>query len=188
MAPEEISPEVEQVTDMFVETFNLLRDMERRYPQGRKALDKARTALTVFGDMVVKDVDKRAERKEMEREKEQRRVAAEERQRVARKFVDMHDALREDEVDASQAEQVPPPNAVKTVISTESMPSEPTVSAPRTMQQDDRGVSCLRLQPRSRFPKARWPVRNDLGQLYQIGTFRSSGNPSRTLWSGGYSS
>jgi hypothetical protein len=137
MAPEEISPEVEQVTDMFVETFNLLRDMERRYPQGRQALDKARTALTVFGDMVVKDVDKRAERKEMERKKEQRRVAAEERQRVARQFVDLHDALREDEDDASQAEQVPPPNAVKTVISTESMPSEPTVSAPRTMQQDD---------------------------------------------------
>jgi hypothetical protein len=137
MAPEEISPEVEQVTDMFVETFNLLRDMQRMYPQGRQALDKARTALTVFGDMVVKDVDKRAERKEMEKEKEQRRVATEERQRVARQFVDLHDALREDEDGASHAEQVPPPYGVETVVFTESMPPEPTVSAPRTIQQDD---------------------------------------------------
>lgn len=62
--PEEISKELQELPDLFVQMFMLLDEVKKRYPQGRTAVAGMENMIADLGEKVVRDTEERKKRKE----------------------------------------------------------------------------------------------------------------------------
>jgi len=62
--PEEISKELQELPDLFVQMFTLLDEVKKRYPQGRTAVAGMENMIADLGEKVVRDTEERKKRKE----------------------------------------------------------------------------------------------------------------------------
>jgi hypothetical protein len=80
--PIEVSTEIQELPGLFLSIFALLSEVKKRYPQGRKALAGMENMIADLGDMVVKDAEKRKERRSEKEEAERKaKRSLEQRQR-----------------------------------------------------------------------------------------------------------